>query len=94
MGIRRIQGAPVSLVMYLVSRKFIEVLVIASLLGCWGGYRLSVMMLGSIWANYVSIGPGLLLISASIIFFATAVTTMFKILKAASRNPVDSLRYE
>ena len=32
-GIRKIQGAPVPLIMFLVSRKFLIVLVIASLLG-------------------------------------------------------------
>ncbi len=33
MGIRKIQGAPVPLIMYLVSKKFLIVLVIASVLG-------------------------------------------------------------
>ena len=38
MGIRKIQGAPVPVLMFLVSRKFLIVLIIASVLGCAGGY--------------------------------------------------------
>jgi putative ABC transport system permease protein len=94
MGIRKIEGAPVSLIMFLVSRKYLIVLVIASSIGCWLGYYLSDKMLDSIWDAYVKIKPGLLLLSAAIIFLATMFTTIFKIGKAALRNPVDSLRYE
>ena len=94
MGIRKIQGASVPLIMYLVSRKFLVVLLIASVLGCTGGYFMSNMLMGSIWKYFVQIKPGVLILSASIMFIATVLTIIFKIGKAALRNPVDSLRYE
>jgi putative ABC transport system permease protein len=94
MGIRKIQGAPVPLIMYLVSRKFLVVLVIASVLGCTGGYYMSNMLMGSIWNYFVQIKPGILILSAAIMFVATILTIIFKIGRAALRNPVDSLRYE
>jgi ABC-type antimicrobial peptide transport system permease subunit len=94
MGIRKIQGAPVPLIMYLVSRKFLVVLVIASSIGCAGGYYMSNMLMGSIWNYFVQIKVGVLILAASIMFVATILTIIFKILKAALRNPVDSLRYE
>jgi putative ABC transport system permease protein len=94
MGIRKIQGAPVPLIMYLVSRKFLVVLVIASILGCAGGYYISNMMMGSIWNYYVQIKANVLILAASIMFLATMLTIIYKITKAALRNPVDSLRYE
>jgi putative ABC transport system permease protein len=94
MGIRKIQGASVALIMYLVSKKFLAVLVIASLIGCAGGYYLSSILMGSIWKYFVQIKPGMLILSASIMFIATVFTIIFKIGKAALRNPVDSLRYE
>jgi ABC-type antimicrobial peptide transport system permease subunit len=94
MGIRKIQGAPVPLIMYLVSRKFLIVLVIASVIGCAGGYYMSNMLLDSIWDYFVQIKPGILILSASIMIVATILTIVFKIGKAALRNPVDSLRYE
>ncbi len=36
-GIRKIQGAPVHLIMFLMSRKFLIILFIASIIGCAGG---------------------------------------------------------
>ena len=94
MGIRKIQGASVPLIMYLVSRRFLVVLVIASFLGCAGGYYMSNMLMDSIWDYFVQIKPGILILAASIMFVATLLTIIFKIGKAALRNHVDSLRYE
>jgi len=94
MGIRKIQGAPVPFIMYLVSRKFLVVLVIASIIGCAGGYYMSNMLMGSIWNYFVQIKVGVLILAASIMFVATILTIIYKIAKAALRNPVDSLRYE
>jgi len=82
------------LIMYLVSRKFLVVLVIASIIGCAGGYYMSNMLMGSIWNYFVQIKVGVLILAASIMFVATILTIIYKILKAALRNPVDSLRYE
>jgi putative ABC transport system permease protein len=94
MGIRKIQGAPVPLLMFLVSKKFLIVLVVASILGCAGGYYMSVMLLDSIWDYFIEIKVGILLMSASIMFVATLLTILFKVAKAAMKNPVVSLRYE
>jgi ABC-type antimicrobial peptide transport system permease subunit len=94
MGIRKIQGASVVLIMYMVSKKFLVVLVISSLIGCAGGYYMSNLMMGSIWDYFVQIKPGVLILAASIMFLATILTIIIKIGKAALRNPVDSLRYE
>ena len=94
MGIRKIQGASVPVLMFLSARKFIVVLIVASLLGIAGGYFMSVSLLDSIWDYFVEIKAGLLLLSAVIMFAATMLTIIFKIAKASLRNPVDSLRYE
>jgi ABC-type antimicrobial peptide transport system permease subunit len=94
MGIRKIQGASVPLIMYLVSRRFLIVLLIASVIGCVGGYYLSNLLLDSIWDYFVTIKPGILILSALIMIVATILTIVFKIGRAAFRNPVDSLRYE
>ncbi len=93
-GIRKIQGAPIPVIMFLVSKKFLIVLTIAAVLGCLGGYYLSLMLLDSIWDYFVTIRAGMLLSAVLIMFAATVLTIVFKILRAALRNPVDSLRYE
>ena len=94
MGIRKIQGAPFAVIMYLVSKKFLIVLVIASLIGSIGGYYMSIMLMDSIWDYFVEISAGMLLFSTSVMIIATSVTVVFKITRAALKNPVDSLRYE
>ena len=93
-GIRKIQGAPVPVIMFLLSRKFLIVLFIASALGCGGGYYLSVALMDSIWDYFVTVGPGILLSAAMIMIFATIITLIVRITRAAMKNPVDSLRYE
>ena len=94
MGIRKIQGAPVPLIMFLVSKKFLIILTVASLLGCAGGYYMSLMLLDSIWDYFIEIRAGILLLAVSIMFVATILTIIFKITSAAMKNPVVSLRYE
>jgi ABC-type antimicrobial peptide transport system permease subunit len=94
MGIRKIQGASVPLIMYLSGKKFLIVLVVASILGCIGGYYMSVMLLDSIWDYFIDINIGILLAASAVMIAATILTIAFKIINAAKRNPVDSLRYE
>jgi ABC-type antimicrobial peptide transport system permease subunit len=94
MGIRKIQGAPLISITWLASRKFIIVLLIASLLGSAAGYFMSKSLLDSIWDHFVDISGITLLISSLILIFATIATISYKITTAAMRNPVESLRYE
>lgn len=94
MGIRKIQGASVALIMYLVSKKFLIVLLIASVIGCTGGYYLSLSLMDSIWDYFVDIKAGMLISAVIILFGATALTIVWKIWRAALKNPVDTLRYE
>ena len=93
-GIRKIHGAPVPLIMFLAGKKFLIVLIVSSLIGCAGGYYMSLMLLDSIWDYYTEIEIGTLVFAASIMFVATILTIIFKIARAAMKNPVVSLRYE
>jgi putative ABC transport system permease protein len=93
-GIRKIQGAPVPGIMFLMSRKFLIVLGLASLFGCIGGYYLSYSLMDSIWDYFVGIKAGMLIFSAMVLVTATVLTIILKIMKAATRNPTVCLRYE
>lgn len=93
-GIRKIQGAPVPLLIFLLSKKFLIILLIASFAGCAGGYYMSVALMDSIWDYFVRIGAGMLISSAMIMIIATVLTLSIRIIRAAMRNPVESLRYE
>jgi putative ABC transport system permease protein len=93
-GIRKIQGAPMHIIMYIICRKFIIILAIASIVGCAGGYYMSLKLLDSIWDYFVSISALMLLFAILILFLATVMTIILKVFRAAMRNPVESLRYE
>jgi len=93
-GIRKIHGAHVSLIMFIVSKKFLIVLIVSSVVGCVGGYYMSLMLLDSIWDYYVELHFGMLMFAASIMFTAAILTIIFKIARAAIKNPIVSLRYE
>jgi ABC-type antimicrobial peptide transport system permease subunit len=93
-GIRKVQGAPVPVLMYLMGKKFLVVVLIATLIGSAGGYFLSKSLLDSIWDYFVDIKAGMLLLSASVLVLATILTITYKIVAASMRNPVVSLRYE
>jgi putative ABC transport system permease protein len=93
-GIRKIQGASIPVIMFIISRKFLIVLVVASLFGCAGGYYLSISLMDSIWDYFVRVSPGILISAALIMILATIMTLSIKITVAALKNPVDSLRYE
>jgi putative copper export protein len=55
---------------------------------------MSIMLLDSIWDYFVEIKFGTLVFVTSIMFVATILTIIFKIARAAMKNPVVSLRYE
>jgi putative ABC transport system permease protein len=93
-GIRKIQGASVPSIMFLVSKKFLIILLIASILGSAGGYFLSNMLMDSIWDYFVEVGAGILVSASLLMCVATLFTISFRVIRAAMRNPVDSLRYE
>jgi ABC-type antimicrobial peptide transport system permease subunit len=93
-GIRKIHGAPVSLIMLLASKKFLIILIVSSLVGCAAGYYMSLMLLDSIWDYFVELKFGTLVFASSIMFTSAILTIIFKIARAAMKNPAVSLRYE
>lgn len=93
-GIRKIQGASVPSIMMLVSKKYFIILCIASFLGCAGGYRMSLLLLDSIWDYFIDIRAGILILAVLLMAVATILTISIKVIAAATRNPVDSLRNE
>jgi hypothetical protein len=52
------------------------------------------MLLDSIWDYFIEIRAGIMLMAALIMISATLLTIIFKVGRAAMRNPVESLRYE
>ncbi len=93
-GIRKVLGASIGVIIGLLSRRFMLLLLIASVFGAFGAYFLSDMLLDSIWDYYLDMTPGLFIWSILIMFLVAVMTISGLVYKAANQNPVDSLRYE
>jgi hypothetical protein len=93
-GIRKVMGSPVPRIWLVLSKGFLINLVIASVLGCVGGYYLSLMLLDSIWEVWLDFNAWIYIEAVGIILVITAITITGKVYQAALQNPVDCLRYE
>jgi len=93
-GIRKVMGSPVPRIWLVLSKGFLINLAISSVIGCVGGYFLSLMMLDSIWEHWLDFNAGIYIYSVLIILVITAATITGKISQAALQNPVSCLRYE
>ncbi len=93
-GIRKVLGASVQSMMKLMNNEFGIILVIATILGCAGGYYFMNKFLSDIFTYYNDIGSLSFIVATLIIFIPTAFTSGIKIYRIARRNPTESLRYE
>jgi len=93
-GIRKVMGSPVPRIWLVLSKGFLINLAISSVLGCLGGYYLSLMMLDSIWDYWLDFNAWIYIYSVLIILVATLLTITGKVYQAALQNPVSCLRYE
>ena len=93
-GIRKVMGAPIPRILVVLSKSFLFNLAISSVLGCVGGYYLSLILLDSIWDQFLDFSAGIYIYSVLIIFLTTLITISGKVYQAALQNPVSCLRYE
>ncbi len=93
-GVRKVLGATVEHITMRVSKEFLIILSIASILGCISGYYLTELLMGSIWAYYVPMNLWPFIISVGILFVASALTISGKVIRAASVNPAEILKDE
>lgn len=93
-GIRKVMGSPVPSIWLVLSKGFLINLAISSVIGCLGGYYLSLMMLDSIWDYWLDFNAWIYIYSVLIILVSTALTITGKVYQAALQNPVTCLRYE
>lgn len=92
-GIRKVLGAGELSIIGLLTRDFLIVVAIGAVVGCLAGYYFMNMWLRS-FAYRVDLSVWTFLMAASIAILAAGVTVSLRVAKAASANPVDSLRYE
>lgn len=92
-GVRKVMGASVEQLTLLLSRSFLTLMGIAAILGTPIGIFFGSQFLDT-YAYKINITPLLILSGIFIVGFLGVVTICSQTWKAASSNPVNSLRYE
>ena len=92
-GIRKVMGASIPNVLQLLSREFIKWVIIANIFAWPAGYFVMNWWLEN-FAYRISIGVDLFLIAGCTALVISLVTVSYQALKAALKNPAESLRFE
>lgn len=93
-GVRKVLGASIPDITLRISREFIVILLLAAVLGSVGGYFLSEMLMGSIWAYHVPLNWLPFVASVGLLFLISSITIGGKVFRAASMNPALTLKDE
>lgn len=93
-GIRKALGASVTNVMAMLNKEFAIILLLAAIAGSVGGFFVTGAVLGAFNMIHVPVGIITLASCGLVVFSVGIITTTFTVLKAASTNPVDTLRSE
>jgi ABC-type antimicrobial peptide transport system permease subunit len=92
-GIRKVLGASVSGVVFLLSRKFLKIILIANLIAVPASYFVSRMFL-SLFVLRTKLHADVVLATVAFTFALALITICFQVIRTALTNPVDSIRYE
>ena len=93
-GIRKVLGASIPQIFNLLNKEFLIILGIASLLGTALGYYFMKAFLGDVFDHHIEMGPGIFILSISVIVVMALLTSGRKIYRASQLNPAESLKYE
>ena len=93
-GVRKVLGASVLHIVKIINKRYVIILLIASVLGSLMGYKMADMLMASIWEYYVPIGPVAFILSIIILVVIALATVGGKVVKAAMTNPANTLRDE
>jgi ABC-type antimicrobial peptide transport system permease subunit len=92
-GVRKVLGASVSQIWFLLSRDFLGLVAISALIAS----PIALYFLHQWLLKYkyrITIGPAVFVLAAGIALLITLITISFQAIRAASANPVNSLRRE
>jgi putative ABC transport system permease protein len=92
-GIRKVMGASVPEIVIALSRSFISLLVLGAVLATPAAWFVNNMFLQSS-ANRIRLGPGIFGFGLALMLALGLATILSQTVRAATGNPVDSLRYE
>lgn len=93
-GIRKVLGAPLPKLVQIISKEFILIVFIGSVLGSILGSVLTMALLDSLFAYHIDFSLTGLFIPVLFILIIAIITMAAKVYNASNRNPVISLKYE
>ncbi len=93
-GIRKVLGAKVSSIVHLLNRPFILIISVSAVVGTGLAYVLIDLLLSSIFHYYQAVTIISLVLPFIVLAIISLTTSSGRVMVAAKRNPVESLRYE
>lgn len=93
-GIRKALGGSISNIVGLLSKQFVMIMLIASLIGGVGGYLLTDILMDQIYAYHIDVKIVAVLMAVLVVCTAGLFTTGSTIFRAAQADPVKTLRDE
>ncbi|MCJ7579153.1 MAG: ABC transporter permease [Candidatus Aminicenantes bacterium] len=92
-GIRKVLGADISKIVFLLSKDFTKSVLLANLFAWPIAYYAASLWLKS-YAYRININPLIFLTAGAVVLTIALLTVSFQAIKAALANPVDTLKYE
>ena len=92
-GIRKVMGAPVSRIVFLLSKDFLKLVLLSIVIAAPMAYWAMNQWLTT-FAYKVDIGAGTLIVAGIIALVIAILTVSYQAIRAATANPVDALKYE
>jgi len=93
-GVRKVLGASIANITRIINKEFAIILLLASFLGSALAYFAVDALMDSIWDYYQPTTQMAMILSVLVMFTVSAVAIGYKVLTAASMNPVNTLRDE
>jgi len=92
LGIRKVLGASLGNISYMIMKEFLLIFAAASLLGSVASFLFVGWLLSSIYTYHTDVSPIAFIVSISLLLVISVATVGQKVFKTAAANPVDSLR--
>lgn len=92
-GVRKVMGASVQSIVMLFTKEFVSLIVIGFVVAAPLAWYLSNQWLSQ-FTYRISLGPIIFAVGLAATFFIAMITVGYRSFRAASTNPVDSLKYE
>lgn len=94
MGVRKVLGASIPKITVLINRPFLIIVCIGAILGAALAYAFTGSLMDQIWTYHMQVNALSIIIPIALILLISFLSISGKVIRAAKRNPVDSLRYE